>query len=124
MTGEHEYLNGLKGIAVSCNVGRGTPLCRYSVKIDSADTLPKTAAKGALVERPLPSSKPIQILALKLVDNDEPDDELPEEEKEARAARLEKEEMRRRRKERKQKERNNAKIIRMVRGVRGLAQDA
>ena len=117
MSAEHEHLNGLKGRAVAVTVGRGSPGCRYSVKLDSQTTTP--VEMSDLVTKKAPQQH-LQVLALKLEDQEEPEDELPEEEEEARQRRLKKEARRAARKAERKKKKHEEEITRLVRGVRGL----
>lgn len=118
MSAEHEHLNGMKGRAIAVTVGRGSPSCRYSVKLDSQATTPVEVSD--LVTKKA-SQQHLQVLALKLQDLEEPEDELPEEGNSARQRRLKKEAKRAKRRAVRKKKKEEEEIIHLVRGVRGLS---
>ena len=109
-----KHLNGARGVAVAYTSGLGTPSCRYSIKLDVQHSEDKKSIKK------LSEAKFVQILALKLSDENEPDNEEKEEDERRTRRRLTKEKKRGERRQKSKEIQEHKDVIRFLRGKRGL----
>ena len=109
-----KHLNGARGVAVAYTSGLGTPSCRYSIKLDVHHSEDNKSIKK------LCESKYVQILALKLADESEPDNEEKEEDERRRRRRLRKEKKRGASRQKHKEIREHKDMIRFLHGKRGL----